>query len=175
MLKWAFYFNAVHHDAAAAACVASIARLGRHLFSVRPTHRVCALWIPWTRRSRSRSANYHYILSSWQRRPPPRSLRAISIQQSNFDTAAWAHGNATHQSNFDTDPRRFCSAPYSASLFGHCGCFSLPLRFLALAPSKMEVVLVDTTSTTGDVHVQRMKHIYPDSKKAANWKEVVSD
>ena len=55
------------------------------------------------------------------------------------------------------------------------GCFSLPLRFLALAPSKMEVVLVDTTSTTGDVHVQRMKHIYPDSKKAANWKEVVSD
>ena len=50
------------------------------------------------------------------------------------------------------------------------GCFSLPLRFLALAPSKMEVVLVDTTSTTGDVHVQRMKQ--PDSKqKAANWKE----
>ena len=89
------------------------------------------------------------------------------------------HGNATHQSNatcnrnrsprhFGTSSRaivpsvpprlfqlRFCSAPYSASLFGHCGCFSLPLRFLALAPSKMEVVLVDTTSTTGDVHVQR--------------------
>ena len=51
------------------------------------------------------------------------------------------------------------------------GCFSWPLRFLALAPSKMEVVLVDTTSTAGDVHVQRMERVAASAPAGAACEE----